>query len=138
MSLKALHRHRRWPAAAALLGMVLYAGLVASHGVSQATSFTPEPVAAESSVQAAATGLRSCHEPDFAAGDPDTERHSPTVPKTKCPFCVGYAALHITILGGASFVAYTTTIAVPPAHAHAKLFSVAASHGWRPRGPPTA
>jgi hypothetical protein len=38
MSLRALRRHRHLPAAAALIGVLLYTALVASHVVSQATS----------------------------------------------------------------------------------------------------
>lgn len=137
--LGALHRHRRLPVAAALLGVLLYSALVASHVVSQATSLTAEPMAAQNSVHAAADALPSCHEPEAAADKADeSDRGVPASPQKKCPFCAGYAALHISILAGSSFVVSVEAPARPRAIAGAQLVHTAGSHSWQPRGPPAA
>ncbi len=134
MGLRGLYRHRRLPAAAALLGVLLYTALVTSHVVSQASLAAPN--AAQASGQVAHAGDPDCHEHAPAGKG---ESNIPASPKKKCPFCAGYAALHISILGGSSgYVCSVDPGAKPFASADAQLFRTGGSHSWRPRGPPAA
>ena len=99
MSLGALRRHRRLPAAAALMSVLLYTALVTSHIVSQATHRSlPAPGA---DTQSVSVGDPGCHESPPSAGNANDSNHGlPAPPAKKCPFCAGYAALHITVAGG--------------------------------------
>ena len=86
MSLTALRRHRRLPAAAALMSVLLYTSLVTSHIVSRAT-----PLAALDGLgtiaQTVAIGEPACHETGSAADKAkDTHRGRPASPNKKCPF----------------------------------------------------
>jgi hypothetical protein len=132
--LGALYRHRRLPAAAALLGVLLYTALVSSHVVSQASLAAPN--AAQASGQVAHAGDPDCHE---HASPGKGQSEFPASPKKKCPFCVGYAALHISILAGAlGNAVFADPGSQPFASADAQLIRSAGSHSWRPRGPPAA
>jgi hypothetical protein len=81
MPLGALHRHRRFTGALALLGMAFYVVLVPWHTVSQA------------SLQLLQANLVAspCHE-TIADG---SSTPKPDKPTTKCPICNGLAALQI-------------------------------------------
>ena len=111
MSLRALRRHRHLPAAAALIGVLLYTALVASHVVSQATSLAL-PDAPGAVAQFITTGDPGCHETQPSAGKArESNRGFPASPTKKCPFCAGYAALHISVVGDFVSILWTT---VPP------------------------
>ena len=99
MSLRALRKHRHVPAAAALMSVLLYTALVTSHIVSQATQRVSSAQDADS--QTVVAGDPGCHDalPSAAKRD-DPERGNQAPPTRKCPFCTGYAALHITVVSG--------------------------------------
>ena len=98
MGLRALHRHCRMPAtAAALLSVLLYTALVASHVVSQATPLVLIGAQVDDA-QGVAAGDPGCHELLHSAGNAnDSHRGLPASPAKKCPFCAGYAGLHVTV-----------------------------------------
>ena len=138
MSLSALHRHCRLPAtAAALLSVLLYTALVASHIVSQAT---PHVLigAQGTTAQAVAAGDAGCHESLPSADDAnDANRGHPASPAKKCPFCAGYAALHLSVVG--------PCVDVPLGEAASRQFDSLGSAqliwsanlpSWYPRAPP--
>jgi hypothetical protein len=134
MGLKALRRHRRLPAAAALVGVLLYTALVASHVVSQATSLAL-PGAPSAVDQSFTTGDPGCHETQPSAGKArESNRGSP---EKKCPFCAGYAALHISVVGDPVSILWddgTATHFAGLGDSH--LTEPASSHYWHPRAPP--
>ena len=137
MGLGALHRHCRLPAtAAALLGVLLYTALVASHIVSQATPRVL--IGAHGATAQAAMGDADCHESlHSAANTNDANRGVPAPPAKKCPFCAGYAALHLSVVG--------PCVDVPLGEAASRQFGVLGSAqlissanlpSWHPRAPP--
>ena len=113
MGLRALRRHRHLPAAAALIGVLLYTALVASHVVSQATSLAL-PGAPGAVAQSITTGDPGCHETQPSAGKARESRTAAfqSSPTKKCPFCAGYAALHISVVGDPVSILWDST--VPP------------------------
>ena len=137
MSLEALRRHRHLPAAAALMSVLLYTVLVTSHVVSQATSRTlPAQIA---DAQPAVAGDPDCHEPLPSADKAkDSNRGLPASPAKKCPFCVGYAAFHISIVGEpVSIVLDETGTTHFAGLGDGHLIAPASSHYWHSRAPPT-
>ena len=137
MGLSALHRHCRLPAtAAALLGVLLYTALVASHIVSQATPRVL--IGAHGATAQAEMGDAGCHESlHSAANTNDANRGVPAPPAKKCPFCAGYAALHLTVAG--------SCVDVLPREATSQQFGGLGSAqltwsadlpSWHPRAPP--
>jgi hypothetical protein len=85
MGLRWLYRRRRAGGRAALLGMAFYALLVPVHTVSQARIGVAEGQAA---------AKIPCHEADRPdAGNNDSKPAG----KTKCPICLGYAALDLAV-----------------------------------------
>jgi hypothetical protein len=138
MGLRALHRHCRMPAtAAALLSVLLYTALVASHIVSQATSLA-SPSAPGAVAQSVATGDPNCHESLPSAGKAnDSSRDLPAPPGKRCPSCAGYAALHLSVVGNSVVV-----LLGEAANAHLRilgngqLIASAGSHSWLSRAPP--
>jgi hypothetical protein len=103
MSLRALRKHRRVPAAVALMSVLLYTTLVTSHIVSQATH--RELPAAGADPQEVITGDPGCHDaPPSAAKESEPNRSHPAPQPRKCPFCTGYAAFHITVASGSVYV----------------------------------
>ena len=137
MGLRALRRHRHLPAAAALIGVLLYTALVASHVVSQATSLAL-PDAPGAVAQSITTGDPGCHETQPSAGKArESNRGFPASPTKKCPFCAGYAALHISVVGDPVSILWddgTATHFAGIADGH--LTEPASSHSWHPRAPP--
>lgn len=97
MSLRALRKHRQVPAAVALMSVLLYATLVTSHIVSQATY--RELPAAGADTQDVIAGHAGCHDSSSASKAHEPSRDRPASP-SKCPFCKGYAGLHITLIAG--------------------------------------
>jgi hypothetical protein len=83
MGLGALHQHRRFAGALALVGMVFYAVIVPWHTVSQAT--TP-------SLDLANSFEPPCH---HASTRENAKSSQPLKPQTNCPICKGFAALHL-------------------------------------------
>jgi hypothetical protein len=132
MSLRALRRHCHLPTAAALISVLLYTALISSHIVSQATSLAAP-------AQSIATGDPGCHETQPSAGKAKNSNHGlPASPAKKCPFCAGYATLHLSVFG--DFVgnllckgAETDFAGLGDGH----LIEPATSHSWHPRAPPT-
>jgi hypothetical protein len=134
MGLRALRRHLHLPAAAALIGVLLYTALVASHVVSQAKSLA-SPGAPGAVAQSITTGDPGCHETQPSAGKArESNRGSP---EKKCPFCAGYAALHISVVGDPVSILWddgTATHFAGLGDGH--LTEPASSHYWHPRAPP--
>ena len=112
MGLGALRRHRHLPAAAALMSVLLYTALVASHIVSQATSRRCPAHLALSFNPSLQTILVATRRSLRRARQMSPNRGLPASPAKKCPFCAGYAALHISVVGVSVSVSYGTT--VPP------------------------
>ena len=86
MGLRALHRHCRIPAtAAALLSVLLYTALVASHVVSQASPLVL--IGAQGAdAQGVAAGDPGCHELLHSAGNAnDSNRGLPASPQRNVP-----------------------------------------------------
>ena len=137
MSLRALRRHRHLPAAAALIGVLLYTALVASHVVSQATSLAL-PDAPGAVAQFITTGDPGCHETQPSAGKArESNRGFPASPTKKCPFCAGYAALHISVVGDPVSILWDDgTAAHFAGFGDGHLTEPASSHSWYPRAPP--
>ena len=138
MGLSALHRHCRLPAtAAALLSVLLYTALVASHVVSQATPrvlIGAQGATAQAVLRAMLAATSRC---TSAANANDANRGLPASPAKKCPFCAGYAALHLTVVG--------TCVDVPLGEATSQQFGGLGSAqliwsanlpSWHPRAPP--
>jgi hypothetical protein len=135
MSLKALRKHRRVPAAVALMSVLLYASLVTSHIVSQATH-RELPAAGAQDVIA---GDPDCHDaPVSAAKESDPNRGHPAPQPRKCPFCTGYAAFHVTAAGD--------SVNIVPLEAFAQLLESFGGDqlvgspslpSWHARAPPT-
>ena len=131
MGLRALHRHCRMPAtAAALLSVLLYTALVASHIVSQATHSVP-------------AGLQGAGALSMAAGDPgchsanESHRGLPASPAKKCPFCAGYAGLHVTLAGACAGVPFGEAASEHYAGVGgAQLASSSNLPAWHSRAPP--
>jgi hypothetical protein len=124
-------------AAAALIGVLLYTALVASHIVSQATSLAT-PGAPAAVAQSVATGEPNCHESLPSPGKAnDSNRGLPAPPAKKCPFCAGYAALHISVVGDPVGILLDRS---PAAHfgdlGDGHLIEPASSHSWYSRAPP--
>lgn len=98
MSLKGLHRHRRFAAALALAGMAFYAVLLPWHTVSQATT----------ALVASGVGTTSaapCHDASAATKNEQSPKGSAPSNKSHCPICSGFAALQLTLAGAAIDVA---------------------------------
>ena len=133
MGLRALRRHRL-PAAAALIGVLLYTALVASHVVSQAKSLA-SPGAPGAVAQSITTGDPGCHETQPSAGK--SNRGLPYSPAKKCPFCAGYAALHISVVGDPVSILWDEGAATHfSGLGDGHLTEPASSHYWHPRAPP--
>jgi hypothetical protein len=137
MGLRALRRHRHLPAAAALLGVLLYTALVTSHIVSQATHGAV-PGAPGAAVRSVAIGDH-CHDSLPASGKANgPSRGLPGSPPTKCPFCTGYAVLLIGTAGGSVDLLATEAAAQSFDNlGRAQLIYSARLPSWRPRAPPT-
>jgi hypothetical protein len=137
MGLGALRRHRHLPAAAALLSVLLYTALVASHIVSQATH-RALPGAPSADVQSVAVDDSDCHDSLPLAGKANPNHDVPAPPQRKCPFCAGYAALHISVAGGA--IGVLLADAAPHqvgSLGSAELIWSTSLPSWRSRAPPT-
>ena len=90
MSLGGFHRHRRFAGVLALAGMAFYAVLLPWHTVSQATA------------EIAPTGLAGlseppCHQGAAAMAGRGTKAPEPSKPRTHCPICSGFVALHLAV-----------------------------------------
>ena len=138
MSLRALHRHCRIPAtAAALLSVLLYTVLVASHLVSQVT---PRVLigAQGAGAKAIVAGDPDCHETTPSAGNAKESNHDlPASPPKKCPFCAGYAALHVSVAGHPVSILFDEATAAHFAGlGDGHLIEPASSHSWHSRAPP--
>jgi hypothetical protein len=122
---------------AALIGVLLYTALVASHIVSQATSLA-SPGAPGAVAQSVVTGEPNCHESLPAAGKAnDSNRSLPASPAKKCPFCAGYAALHISVVGDPVSILLDGSAAAHFAGlGDGHLIEPASSHSWHSRAPP--
>ena len=136
MSLRALRRHRHVPAAAALIGVLLYTSLVTPHVVSRATHRALPATGADT--QNVIAGDAGDYDSSLAskAHEPNCDR--PASPPRKCPFCTGYAVLHVTVVGG--------PVTVLTAEAFDRLFTgfsgaqvvgPANLPSWHSRAPPT-
>ena len=136
MGLSALRKHSHLPAAAALLGVLLYTALVAAHIVSQATSLAARG-AHTAAAQSVATG-DDCHETQPSAGKAkDSNGGLPASPAKKCPFCAGYAALHLSVVGDpASILLGEDATTHFGGLSDVLLIEPASSHSWHPRAPP--
>ena len=77
---------RHGPNALALASMIFYAVLLPWHTVSQATAGIVEPDGA--------SGEPPCHQALVKPGAP-SKQSAPSSPRTKCPICTGFGALHL-------------------------------------------
>jgi hypothetical protein len=137
MGLRALQRHRHLPAAAALIGVLLYTALVASHVVSQATSLAL-PGAPGAVAQSITTGDPGCHETQPSVAKPNNSNQDlPASPGKKCPFCAGYAALHLGVAGSSVVILLgEAATAHPGILSNGQQIASAGSHSWLSRAPP--
>jgi hypothetical protein len=120
-------RLRRLGKALALASMLFYAVLVPWHTVSQATAGVVEPDGA--------SGEPPCHQALVKPGAP-SKQSAPSGPRTKCPICNGFGALHLATGAPVIFIVLPTresgelpTLVVPGI----------AERSWRTpqcRGPP--
>ncbi|MET0528985.1 MAG: DUF2946 family protein [Microvirga sp.] len=124
-------------AAAALLGVLLYTALVAAHVVSQATSLATRGAHA-AAAQSTATGDPGCHETQPSAGKAkDSNRGLPAAPAKKCPFCAGYAAFQLSVVGDlASILLGEDATTHFRGLSDVLLIEPTSSHSWHPRAPP--
>jgi Protein of unknown function (DUF2946) len=136
MSLKALRKHRRVPAAVALMSVLLYASLVTSHIVSQATHRELPAASADPQDVSAGDG---CHDaPVSAAKESDPNRGHPAPQPRKCPFCTGYAAFHTTAAGDSVNILPLAAFAQPlESFGGAQLVGSPSLPSWHSRAPPT-
>ena len=137
MSLEALRRYRHLPAAAALMSVLLYTALVTSHIVSQATHRTLP--AQDADIQTVVAGDADCHDLASSAGNGHhASGGQPISPPKKCPFCAGYAALHITLLSGSVGVLPVEFVAQRvPGFGGAQPICSPNLPSWHARAPPT-
>lgn len=135
MSLRALRKHRHLPAAAALMSVLLYTAFITSHIVSQAAQWALPPPDADIVV----AGDPGCHDslPSAGKGN-DPGRSIPGSPPSKCPFCAGYAALHITVVGGSMGILPAVEAVAQSFESlgPAQLIFPASLPSWHPRAPP--
>jgi len=134
MSLRVLRRHCHFPTAAALIGVLLYTALIASHIVSQAAHRAPLSQVAD--IQNHDAGDPGCHEGPSPASNDHPGPNLPASP-AKCPFCTGYAALHISVAGGymdvLPFEPFDRSFASLGRH---QLVYSGSLPSWHPRAPP--
>ena len=137
VSLEALRKHRHLPAAAALMSVLLYTALVTSHIVSQATHRALP--AQDADIQTVVAGDAGCHDlPSSAGNGHHPSGGYPVSPPKKCPFCAGYAALHITLVGGSVTVLPVEIVAQRVAgFGAAQPICSANLPSWHARAPPT-
>jgi hypothetical protein len=136
MSLRALRKHRYVPAAVALMSVMLYTALITSHIVSQAThQFLPAPEADTHNVIAGELG---CHDALPSAGKKgEPSRGHPTAPPTKCPFCTGYAGLHISLATDSVNILPLAFAQLLASCGGAQLVGSVNLPFWHSRAPPT-
>jgi hypothetical protein len=110
MPLGGFHRHRRFAGALALAGMAFYAVLLPWHTVSQAAA------------EIAPTGLAGlseppCHQRAAAMAARSTKAPEPSKPRTHCPICSGFVALHLAVSPPTNTLAVTVDAGalLPPA-----------------------
>jgi hypothetical protein len=137
MGLRALRKHRRVPAAVALMSVLLYSTLVTSHIVSEATH--RELPAAGADSQEVMADDRGCHDAaPSATKESDPKRGHPAPQPRKCPFCTGYAAFHITVAAGSVYLLPLEPLAQPSGRSGgAQLVGSSALPFWHSRAPPT-
>jgi hypothetical protein len=128
MSLGGFHRHRRFAGVLALAGMAFYAVLLPWHTVSQATTEI---------APAGLTGLSEppCHQSVAMAGR-GTKAPEPSKPRTRCPICSGFVALHLAVSPPTNTLAVTVdagALLPPAAEDDLADAAVPAPHS---RGPP--
>ena len=133
MSLRALRKHRRVPAAVALMSVLLYTALVTSHIVSQATHRSLPAQGAD--IHTVVTADSGCHDSLSLGGN--AHRGDPVSPPRKCPFCAGYAALHITVVGGSMSILPVEAVTQSfESLGRDQLIFPASLSSWHPRAPP--
>ena len=136
MSVRALRRHRYVPAAAALMSVLLYTALVTSHIVSQATHRALPAQGADT--QSVIAGDPGCHDAPSSAGNGHhPSGGQPVSPPKKCPFCMGYAALHITLIGASVTVPVEIVAQLVAGFDGAQRICSANLPSWHARAPPT-
>ena len=130
MGLRALHMHRHLPTAAALISVLLYTVLATSHIVSQATRGAASS-ASGNVTRTVAKDEAGCHE----TGRPN--RDLPNSPSKKCPFCTGYAALHLSVVSNPISITFgAATSTQLGSLGDVRQIEPADSHSWHPRAPP--
>ena len=130
MVLGDLHRHRPVPAAAALVGVLLYTALVTYHTVSQVRLQL-----GDAKVEDAPES--GCHESSAQSNTPKTsDPGAPASPQRKCPFCSGYAILHIAFVGSAPGYILLVETVVPLLHSFDQDFMGRPARTPQNRGPP--
>jgi hypothetical protein len=135
MGLGGLHRHRRIPTAAALVGVLLYTALVTSHIVSQATF---QPLTAQAGHSHFGQAAKpNCHEPTASTNKSKTSDPSgPASPQRTCPFCSGYAILHIAVAEGVAGTMLPVGVAPPQMRGFDQAYAGRTPRTPQNRGPP--
>ena len=90
-----MHRHRRLPVALALMGMMFYAVLLPWHTLSQTT------------LKLSQTSAVTAPCPHAMVGE-GSKTSKPEKPRTKCPICMGFAALQIAVSAPACSIIFWT------------------------------
>ncbi len=124
MGLAFMHRRRRLGAALAMFGMAFYAVLFPWHTVSQAT-LALDPALAW------ADAAPMCH------STPADSQQKPGAPKTHCPICSGFAALHFALAGAWITIAVPTTAGAVLADGTQEHLTAIAVRTPQSRGPPS-
>lgn len=136
MVLGGLYRHRRLPAVAALVGVLLYTGLATNHTVSQATLQLFANAQSDHPKAGDATEA-DCHDHPAPSNISKTSNTgAPASPQKKCPFCSGYANLHIAFIGGAPGPVLPVETAATLIHNFGQDFAGRAARTPQNRGPP--
>ena len=105
MALRVLRRHRFLPAVAGIVGALVYAWLAASHIVSQTAHASSSSRGAQDQPIHATAADHACNDlPAKAAKEKEPSRDHPDQAPSECPFCAGYAALHLGVVGGSADV----------------------------------
>jgi hypothetical protein len=118
------------------MSVLLYTALVTSHIVSQATHRALPAQGAD--IQTVVVGDPGCHDSPSSGGNVDYPRRGqPVSPPRKCPFCAGYAALHITVVGGSVSVLPVEPVAqLVIGFGGGQLIRSANLPSWHSRAPP--
>jgi hypothetical protein len=129
MSLGGFPRHHRFAGVLALAGMAFYAVLLPWHTVSQATAeIAPTRLAGLSEPP--------CHQKAAAMAGRGIKAPEPSKPRTRCPICSGFVALHLAVSPPTNTLAVTLDAGALLPPAATDDLAEAAVYAPQNRGPP--